>query len=140
MPRFVRAAAFFAAAAFTVALATAEDKKVDEKKDEKKGEVLKTVIDAKADFDKDKKTLTVTAVGQVPTGGWKDAKLTPRKTKDAPKDGIYEFDLTAVRPDGIVTQVISKVTAKYTWENPPADIKGVKVYGSSEAKTVKVEK
>src|SRR4051812_24371215 len=115
MPRIVRAAAFFAAAAVTVALASAEDKKPAE---EKKGEVLKTIIDVKADFDKDKKTLTVTAIGQVPTGGWKDATLVRRKTKDAPKDGIYEYDMTAVRPTGIVTQVISKVTAKDTWENP----------------------
>lgn len=137
MPRFVRAAAFFVAAAFTVALATAQDKKPA---DEKKGEVLKTIIDVKADFDKDKKTLTVTAIGQVPTGGWKDAKLIRRTTKDAPKDGIYEYDLTAVRPTGIVTQVISKVKAEDKWENPPADIKGVKVYGSGEAKTVKFDK
>lgn len=136
MMRFVRAAALAVVAsllAFPVASA-------EEKKEEKKGEVLKTVIDVKADYDKEKKALTVTAIGQVPTGGWKDAKLTPRKYKDAPKDGIYEFDLTAVRPEGFVTQVISKVTAKYTWENPPADLKGIKVYGSGEGKTVKIEK
>jgi hypothetical protein len=140
MPRFIRAAAFFAAATFTVALASAEDKKADEKKDEKKGEVLKTIIDVKADFDKDKKTLTVVAIGQVPTGGWKDAKLVRRKTKDAPKDGIYEYDLTAVRPTGIVTQALSKVKAEDKWEKPPGDIKGVKVYGSSEAKTAKFDR
>ena len=137
MPRLVRAAAFFAAAAFTVALASAQDKKPAE---DKKSEVLKTILDAKADYDKDKKALSITAVGQVPTGGWKDAKLTPRKTTAAPKDGIYEFDMTAVRPSGIVTQVVSKVTAKYTWENPPTDLKGIKVYGSAEAKTVKFDR
>jgi hypothetical protein len=33
------------------------------------------------------------------------------------------------------------VTAKHTWDNPPADIKGVKVYGEGAgAKTVKFEK
>jgi hypothetical protein len=136
MLRFVRAAAL-AVVASLLALPVAS---ADEKKDEKKGEVLKTVIDVKADYDKEKKTLTITAVGQVPTGGWKDAKLTPRATKEASKDGIYEFDLTAVRPTGIVTQALSKVTAKYTWENPPADLKGIKVYGGTEAKTVKIEK
>jgi hypothetical protein len=141
MPRFLRAAALFAAVTFTVACATAEDKKPDEKKDEKKGEVLKTIIDVKADLDKEKKVLTVTAIGQVPTGGWSGAKLTPRATKEAPKDGIYEYDLTAVRPTGIVTQALSKVTAKHTWENPPADIKGVKIYGMGDgAKTIKLDK
>ncbi|AWM41270.1 hypothetical protein GobsT_01080 [Gemmata obscuriglobus] len=109
--------------------------------DEKKGETLKTVIDVTHEFDKDKKKLTVTAVGQVPTGGWSGAKLTPRPTKEAPKDGIYEFDLTAVRPDGIVTQVISKVKATHIWENPPADIKGIKVYGADKGtKTIKFDK
>jgi hypothetical protein len=137
MLRFVRAAAFaVVAVALSLAVVSAEDKK-----DEKKGEVLKTVIDVKVDFDKEKKTLTVTAVGQVPTGGWKDAKLVRRETKEAPKDGIYEYDLTAVRPTGIVTQVISKVTAKDTWENPPTDLKGVKVYGVGDgAKTIKLDK
>jgi hypothetical protein len=140
MPRSVLAAAFFAAAAFTVALASADDKKPDEKKDEKKVEVLKTIVEVTYDFDKDKKKLTINAIGQVPTGGWKDAKLVRRATKDAPKDGIYEYDMTAVRPGGIVTQIVSKVKASDTWENPPADIKGVKVYGSVEAKTVKFDK
>ena len=124
-----------------VAVAFAMNAPADEKKDEKKGEALKTVVDVTHEFDKDKKTLTLNAVGQVPTGGWKDAKLTPRKYKDAPKDGIYEFDLTAVRPTGIVTQVISKVKATHTWENPPADLKGIKVYGTEEgAKTIKIDK
>jgi hypothetical protein len=129
----IRTAAFAVATAVALT-AAAEDKK------EAKGEVLKTVVEVTHEFDKDKKKLTVTAVGQVPTGGWKDAKLTPRATKEAPKDGIYEYDLTAVRPEGIATQVISKVKASHTWENPPKDMKGIKVYGSTEAKTVKFDK
>ncbi len=138
MLRFVRAAAF--AFAFAVAVLTLTVS-AQEKKEEKKGEVLKTIIDASHEFDKDKKKLTVNVIGQVPTGGWSGAKLTPRATKESPKDGIYEYDLTAVRPSGIVTQVISKVKASHTWENPPADIKGVKVYGAGAgAKTIKFDK
>jgi hypothetical protein len=132
MLRFACAAAL----ALSVVSATAEDKK-----EEPKGEQLKTVISVTHSFDKDMKTLTVTAVGQVPTGGWTGAKLTPRKYKDKPADGIYEYDLTAVRPTGFVTQALSKVKAEHKWENPPADIKGVKVYGAGEgAKTVKFDK
>jgi hypothetical protein len=124
-------ATLFAAAACAVA-ASADDK------DEPKGERLKTILSVACELSKDKKTLTVTAVGQVPTGGWKGAKLVRRKA--APKDGIYEYDMTAVRPTGIVTQVISKVTAKDVWENPPADLKGVKVYGAGAgARTATVE-
>ena len=139
MPRFVRASFAFTALAFALT-ATAEDKKPDDKKEEK-GVVLKTVLEVTYEFDKDKKKLTVTAVGQVPTGGWKDAKLTRRATKDAPKDGIYEYDLTAVRPTGIVPQIVSKVKANDVWENPPADIKGVRVYGVGDGvKTVQFDK
>ncbi len=140
MLRFVRAAAFAVAAAALTLSAVAQEKKPDDKTEEKKGEVLKTVIDVTHEFDKDKK-LTVNAIGQVPTGGWSSAKLTPRATKEAPKDGIYEYDLTAVRPTGIVTQALSKVKASHTWGNPPADIKGVKVYGTGNgAKTIKFDK
>lgn len=138
MLRFTRVAAFAVLVAVLGSVALGDDKK-DEKGE--KGEVLKKVIDAGYEFDKDKKKLTVTAVGQVPTGGWSGAKLTPRATKEAPKDGIYEYDLTAVRPTGAATQVISRVKASHTWENPPADIKGIKVYGTGDgAKTVKFDK
>ena len=142
MLRFLCAACFvFGAIALSLPVALTQDKKPDDKKEEKKGEVLKTIIDVTYEFDKDKKKLTVNAVGQVPTGGWSGAKLTPRATKESPKDGIYEYELTAVRPTGIVTQAISKVKASHTWENPPADIKGVKVYGADKgAKTIKFDK
>jgi hypothetical protein len=134
MTRTIRAAGLAAAALAGMAALAAQ-------KEKPKGEVLKTVIDATAAFDKDGKVLTVTATGQVPTGGWTGAKLTRREAKEAPKDGVYEFDLTAVRPDGIVTQVISKVTATEKWENPPADLKAVKINGAEKgAKTVPVGK
>jgi hypothetical protein len=108
---------------------------------EDRGELLKTIIGATAQFDKDGKKLTINATGQVPTGGWKDAKLTPRTYVQAPADGVWEFDMTAVRPTGIVTQALSKVKASHTWENPPADLKGVKIYGEGKGvKTVKVGK
>jgi hypothetical protein len=33
-----------------------------------------------------------------------------------PADGIQDYILTAIKPDGIVTQQISNVTAKDTWK------------------------
>lgn len=132
---------FLSAALLAAATSLAVTAAADDKKDEPKGEKLKTILSVTCELDKDKKTLTVTAVGQVPTGGWKGAKLVRREAKEAPKDGIYEYDMTAVRPTGIVTQIISKVTAKDVWEDPPADLKGVKVYGAGAgAKAAKVEK
>jgi hypothetical protein len=136
MTRLTRAVALATVAAVGMtALAAQKDK------EEPKGELLKTIIDAKAEFDKDGKKLTIEATGQVPTGGWKGAKLAPRKYVKPPADGIYEFDMTAVRPEGFVTQVISKVKASHTWDNPPADLKGIKIYGEGKGtKTVKIEK
>jgi hypothetical protein len=127
------------AVALTVAAACFTSATADDKKDAPKGEVLKVVISATAELSADKKKLTVTAVGQVNTGGWSGAKLTP-KAGQKPKDGVYEYELTAVRPDGIVTQVISKVKAEHVWENPPADLKAVKILGADKgAKTVEVK-
>ncbi len=129
----------FAAALAVAAAGLASSVTADDKKDAPKGEVLKVVISATAELSADKKKLTVTAVGQVNTGGWTGAKLTP-KVGQKPKDGVYVYELTAVRPDGIVTQVISKVKAEHVWENPPADLKAVKILGADKgAKTVEVK-
>ncbi len=137
MSYLVRAALLTFAAFLLAPSATAEDKKPA-----LPGVKLKTIISLTGTLTNDngKRTLTVTAVGQVPTGGWKGAKLVRRPVKDAPKDGIYEYDMTAVRPKGFVTQVISKVTAKDVWENPPAELKGVRVNGVGDgAKTIQIE-
>ena len=138
MTKFARAVALAAVAAVAMTgLAVARQKD----KEEPKGEMLKTILDAKATFNKDKTKLTIEATGQVPTGGWKNAKLTPRTYVKAPADGVWEFDMTAVRPDGIVTQALSKVKASHTWDNPPAELKGVKIYGEGKGvKTVKIGK
>jgi type II secretory pathway pseudopilin PulG len=137
MTRQTRAAVLAVLAAFGMTALAAAQK--PDKEEKAKAEVLKTITDATAEFDKDKKVLTVVATGQVPTGGWTGARLTRKDTK--PKDGVYEFELTAVRPTGIVTQVISKVKASYSWVNPPADVKEVRILGVGEGvKTVKVTK
>jgi hypothetical protein len=129
----------FAVALAVAAAGLASSVSADDKKDAPKGEVLKVVITATAELSADKKKLTVTAVGQVNTGGWSGAKLTP-KPDQKPKDGVYEYELTAIRPTGIVTQALSKVKAEHVWENPPADLKAVKILGADKgAKTVEVK-
>lgn len=142
MKRMTRAVAVVIGCLLGLASATAQRPDGPAKdKEVPKGEVLKTIIEVTVEFDKDKKKLTVNAIGQVNTGGWKDAKLVRKAVKDAPKDGIYEYEMTAVRPTGIVTQALSKVKAGDVWENPPADLKGIRVLGAGDgAKTAKVEK
>jgi len=84
--------------------------------------------------------LVVTASGNVPTGGWTEVQLLRREYEKEPADGIYEYDLLAKPPDGIATQVISKVKATDVWEKVDAKkIKGIRVYGLGKGvKTVKV--
>ena len=76
------------------------------------------------------KQLVVEAYGQVTTGGWTNPTLSPRTYVAPPTGGIWEFDFTAVKPTGMVTQALTPISATHNWaENPTADLKGIRVYG-----------
>jgi hypothetical protein len=118
---------------------TKDDPKVEKKQD--KGTPLKTIKEVVVSLSKDKKELVVSATAEVPTGGWTDPRLTRREYVKPPADGIYEYDFTALKPKGLVPQAISEVKAIDKWKNPPADVKGVKVYGTKDGvKSAKIEK
>src|SRR5262249_25679614 len=106
-----------------------------------KRETVKAIIDVKFVYEEKKPpVLVVTARGIVPTGGWTDVQLAPRKTDKPPADGVYELQMTAVPPSGPATQALEEVKATYRWADPPIDIKGLKVSGVGEgAKTVMFE-
>jgi hypothetical protein len=74
-------------------------------------------------------TVVVCARGTVTTGGWTGARLTAvRRTGRA---GVYDLDFTAVKPEGMATQMISPIMARLVWTDAPADLRGVKVNGLS---------
>lgn len=73
--------------------------------------------------------LLITAYGRVPTGGWKQVQLLRRIYVTPPADGIWEYDLLALRPSGQVIQVQTPVRAKNVWKDYDRSIKGVRVYG-----------
>jgi hypothetical protein len=74
--------------------------------------------------------LEVTAYGMVMTGGWTNPTLSPRTYVAPPAGGIWEYDFTAVKPSGMVTQALTTISASHTFDGQPtADMKGVKVYG-----------
>lgn len=76
------------------------------------------------------KQLAVVAYGKVSTGGWTTPTLTPRTYVAPPTGGIWEYDFTAVKPTGMVTQALTDISASHTFEGQPtADFKGLKVYG-----------
>src|SRR5262245_34600147 len=84
----------------TTPLAQAEEKPVEPV-------TIKKVVSAKLEMSKD--ALTVTAVGEVPTSGYTKPTLTRVTYIKVPDDGIQDYTLRAIAPDGVAAQVISQV-------------------------------
>jgi len=51
----------------------------------------------------------VTAEGQVNSGGWSEAELSPWMYITPPADGVQDFDFVAKRPTGIVTMAFKDI-------------------------------
>ena len=83
--------------------------------------------------------LSITALGTVPTPGWKDAELIPHVYIQPPPDGIYGYDFVAEPPDQPVPQVITPIVANKL-ELLPNDLKGVKVYASLNSKVALLDR
>lgn len=81
----------------------------------------------------DEPKLYVHAWGLFPTSGWRDGRLVPWSTAVKPDDGIYDFDLVAKSPEGIVLQVLTPIPVSMTFRCP-AGIHGVRIHGSQGSK------
>lgn len=75
------------------------------------------------------KSITVKVTGEVPTTGYTNVALIRRVYVKPPADGIWEYDMIACKPTGIVAQVLTPVQAEDEWESPPRGLKGIRVYG-----------
>ncbi|WP_299470006.1 hypothetical protein [uncultured Gimesia sp.] len=73
--------------------------------------------------------LVVQVLGEVPTGGYTDAKLERAVYVMPPKDGIQDYFLKAAPPTGLAITVISQVNASDTWKKFPSWVKGIRVHG-----------
>src|SRR5262245_26186512 len=80
----------------------------------------------------EKGALSVSATGEVPTGGYTKATLTRVTYIRQPDDGIQDYTLRATPPGGPATQVISKIEASDTWPALPAWVKGVRIHGAGD--------
>lgn len=79
--------------------------------------------------------LVVKATGEVTNTGFSSAKLARVKYVTPPADGVQEYTLTAVPPDGPAGQAITDVTASDSWANYEAEapwLKGVRVKGAGD--------
>jgi hypothetical protein len=81
--------------------------------------------------------LLITASGTAPTSGWRETgELIQYAYIVPPSDGYYEFDFVAESPmpDVIVTSDIKPVMATFVLNAIPDNLKGIKVYASSNSK------
>ena len=77
--------------------------------------------------------LVIDAFGTVATSGWTDGRLEPRFYIDFPADGIQDFDFCATPPSGMTLQVITPITARIEWDNPPDNLKGVRIHAQTNS-------
>ena len=82
--------------------------------------------------------ISITALGEVPTTGWKHVRLSQRFYIVPPADGIWDFDMIGDEPTGIVGQVILPVSA-HTVTPAPGWCKGVRVHAASNALEARLE-
>lgn len=68
----------------------------------------------------------ITVKGTARTGGWSKIELRPLQTF-APEIGMRSFTLVGLPPSGFATQVLSPVTATFTIDPLPADVKTIRV-------------
>jgi hypothetical protein len=131
-------AAVMVAAAIGVGLLAAQP---EGQRDADAGQIARVpeITEVKHHFlDTNPPTLVIEATGVVPTGGWTAVTLLPREYAAPPADGIYEYDLVAVRPSGPAIQVLTPVKARHVWKAYPEKMRGVRIYGVGKSvKTVK---
>ena len=80
--------------------------------------------------------LAINVEGEVRTSGWTGFALNHYVYVNPPADGIYEADMVAVPPGGIVLQVITPFAHDETWPAFPAEhLKGFRVYSATNSVT-----
>jgi hypothetical protein len=77
--------------------------------------------------------LFVVATGKVPTSGWSGCRLSPRYYVTPPKDGVWDFDMLADEPTGIVAQVVLPISAHTLINNPPSWVRGIRVHSETNS-------
>lgn len=71
---------------------------------------------------------SITAIGKVPSAGWRNPQLAPRFYIDFPEDGILDLDFLADPPEGIVLQPVTPIVASTLWSDPASSVRGVRVH------------
>lgn len=88
-------------------------------------------------FETEPRLLSITAIGKVPTLGWKSACLVPYEYPSSPEDGIYHFDFIAEAPDTVAPEIANSVVAHFSWSPQWETFAGVVIHSSENEKQVK---
>lgn len=114
----------------------------DNSQKESESQIVKNILKVEYKVQKSyPPNLVVTAIGEVPTGGFDKVKLVRATYATPPKDGIQDYTLFAEPPSGPAIQVISQVEATDRWKgyNKEAPwIKGIRVHGVDGGVVVKM--
>lgn len=74
-----------------------------------------------------RRTVVISASGNVSTGGWSRPRLVPQSTQPSTSE-TYTLDFRATPPPGFTTHTRSRaVEAQYTLVNPPRRIRFIRV-------------
>lgn len=77
--------------------------------------------------------LGIQFTGTVTSGGWTRPELIAWSYFVPPADGIYDFDFVASPPRGIAIQALLPITGSITIENPPGELKGVRIHSATNS-------
>lgn len=83
--------------------------------------------------------LELIATGEVNSAGWSGAELVPYNYLLPPSDGIYDFSFFAVPPNSPAADVISTISARYSYPTIPTDIKGFRVHSASNSMLIMID-
>jgi hypothetical protein len=77
-------------------------------------------------------SLSITVEGKTSTPGYTDFHLEHWVYITPPEDGIYDADMVATPPSGIVIQVITPFEHHEVWENYPSEhLKGMRIHAET---------
>ncbi|RYY48906.1 MAG: hypothetical protein EOO06_08815 [Chitinophagaceae bacterium] len=79
-------------------------------------------------------TLHVTATGNASSGSQQNPRLERREYVEFPADGIQEYDFLIDGSAGPGTDDIKSHEVEDFWQNPPAELKGARVYAQTNSK------
>ncbi len=124
-----------AAAALAFALAAAVPAQADEEFSQVTRILGGAIVELKVMPETEPQRVLVVSA-EVPTGGWTNAQLHPVTYVTFPSDGIWDVDAVGQKPDGMATQMLSRLALAIEIVGDPGDLKGYRIHGGENCVVV----